>query len=81
VGSAYDVNRYHICLKSFIFDFEPQNRKMPPISSFFGRQLVWNSFFLFAGTFLNDEKIHCSAAQSIFRNPHPFGRQKTTLQT
>jgi hypothetical protein len=35
---------------------------MSPISSFFGRQLVWNSFFLFAGTLLFDEKVRQSAA-------------------
>jgi hypothetical protein len=36
---------------------EPLNTKMPPISSFFGRWLVENPFFLFAGTLLFDEKI------------------------
>jgi hypothetical protein len=32
-------------------------QKMPPSSSFFDRQLIQNSFFLFARTFLYDEKI------------------------
>ncbi len=40
---------------------------MHPISSFFGRRLVQNSFFLFAGTLLFDEKIRQSAALFQFR--------------
>jgi hypothetical protein len=38
---------------------------MPPISSFFGRRLVKNPFFLFAGTLLFDEKIRHSASQPV----------------
>jgi hypothetical protein len=44
-----------------------KNTKMPPISSFFGRWLVKNPFFLFAGTLLFDEKIRESAEQPVFR--------------
>jgi hypothetical protein len=40
---------------------------MPPISSFFGRWLVENPFFLFAGTLLFDEKIRQNIVQPIFR--------------
>jgi hypothetical protein len=46
---------------------EPLNAKMPPISYFFGRWLLKNPFFLFAGTILFDEKILKSAAQPVFR--------------
>ncbi len=43
---------------------------MPPIFSFFGRRLVYiESFFLFAGPLLFDEKIRQSSAQPIFRTP------------
>jgi hypothetical protein len=35
---------------------------MPQISSFFGRRLLYNPFFLFAATLLFDAKIRQSAA-------------------
>jgi hypothetical protein len=38
---------------------------IPLISSFFGRWLVLNPFFLFAGTLSFDEKIHQSGAQAV----------------
>jgi hypothetical protein len=38
-------------------------RKFHLISSFFGRRLEWNPFFLLAGALLFDEKTAKSAAQ------------------
>ncbi len=50
-----------------VLSSEELNTKMPPISSFFGRRLVLNSFFLFVDTLLFDEKTRQSAALFQFR--------------